>query len=112
MAGHTRIRGDNCHFARDAEEGNIVFHNPSLLASPRAQRCLEVIQTEQCIGYIFKYCTKNSDAGWISLENVLCEDYSVTRVNKLQDYAATRISSASECFTGICGYWQHHMKPT
>jgi hypothetical protein len=36
MAGHTRIRGHNYHFARDAEEGNIVCHNPSLFASFRA----------------------------------------------------------------------------
>jgi hypothetical protein len=38
--------------------------------------------------------------------------YSVTRVNKLQYYAATRISPASECFVGICGYWRHYMKPS
>jgi hypothetical protein len=30
----------------------------------------------------------------------------------LRYYAATRISSTSERFAGICGYWQHHMKPT
>jgi hypothetical protein len=112
MAGHTRIRGHNYRFARDAEEGNIVPHNPSLLVSFRAHHCLEVIYSEQCIGYVLKHCVKNFDAGRISLQNVLYENYSVTRVNKLQYYAATRISSASECFTGICGYWQHHMKPT
>jgi hypothetical protein len=27
-------------------------------------------------------------------------------------YAAIPISSASEFFAGICGYWRHHMKPT
>jgi hypothetical protein len=89
-----------------------VPHNPSLLASFRAHHCLEVIHSEQCIGYVLKYCAKNSDAGQISFQNVLCEGYSVTRVNKLQYYAATRISSASECFAGICGYCRHHMKPT
>jgi hypothetical protein len=26
MAGHIRTRGHNYHFARDAEEGNIVPH--------------------------------------------------------------------------------------
>jgi hypothetical protein len=52
-----------------------------------------------------------SDAGRISLQNVLYEAYSLTRVNKSQYYAATSISSASECFAGICGYWRHHMKP-
>jgi hypothetical protein len=45
-------------------------------------------------------------------QDVLCEGYSVSRVNKLQCSAATRISSASEWFAAICGYWRHHMKPT
>jgi hypothetical protein len=112
MAGHTRIRGRNYHFAWDAEEGNIVPHNPSLLASFRTHHCPEIIHSEQYIGYALKYCTKNSGAGRISLQNALYEGYSVTRVNKLQYYAATRISSASECFAAICGYWRHHMKPT
>jgi hypothetical protein len=111
MAGHTRIRGHNTHFTRDAEKGNIVPHNLSLLASFRAHHCLEVIHSELCIGYVLKYCAKNSDTGRISLQNVLYDGYSVTRVNKLQYYAATLISSASECFTGIYGYLRHHMKP-
>jgi hypothetical protein len=54
-AGHTRIRGHNSHFARDAEEGNFVPRNPLLLASVRAHHCLEVIHSEQCIGYVLKY---------------------------------------------------------
>jgi hypothetical protein len=112
MAGHTRIRCHNDTFARDAEGGNTEPHNPTLLASFRALHCLEVIHSEQCIRYILKYYSKNSDAGRKSLQNVLYEGYSVIRVNKLQYYAATRISSTSEYFAGICGYWQHHMKPT
>jgi hypothetical protein len=36
----------------------------------------------------------------------------VTRSNKLQRYAATRIASAPGCFAGICGSWQHHMRLT
>jgi hypothetical protein len=108
----TRIRGHNYHFARDSEEGNIVFYNLSLLATFRAHHCLEVLHSEQCVGYVLKYCVKNSDAGGISLQNVLYEGYSVTRVNKLEYYVATRISSASECFAGICGNWRRHMKPT
>jgi hypothetical protein len=104
MAGHTRIRGHNYHFSRDLEEGNIVPHNPSLLASFRAHHCLKVIHSKQCLGYILKYYAKNSDAGRISLQNVLYEGYSITRVNKLHYCDVTRISSASECFVGICGY--------
>jgi hypothetical protein len=56
MAGHTRTRGRNYHFARDAEEGNIVPHNPSLPAFFRAHHCLEVIHSERCIGYVLKHC--------------------------------------------------------
>jgi hypothetical protein len=112
MSGHTRIPGHNYHFARDAEEGNIVPDNPSLLAFFRVHHCLEVIHSEQCIGHALKYCPKNSDAGRISLRNVIYEGYSITGVNKLQYYAAIRISSASECFAEISGYWRHHMKPT
>jgi hypothetical protein len=58
MAEHTRIRGHNYHFARDAEEGNIIPRNPSLLASFRAHACLKVIHSEQCIGYLLKYWIK------------------------------------------------------
>jgi hypothetical protein len=83
-----------------------------LLASFRVHRCLEVIHTEQCIGYVLKYCLKNLDAGRISLQNVLYESYSVTRVNKLEYPGATRISSALGRFAGICGHWQYRMKPT
>jgi hypothetical protein len=67
MAGQTRIHGHGYHFARDAEEGNIVLRNPSLLVSFRAHHCLEVIHSEQCIRYVLKYCAKNPDAGGISL---------------------------------------------
>jgi hypothetical protein len=112
MAGHTKIRGHNYHFARDAEKGNIMPHNPLFLASFRAHHCLELIHSEQCIAYVLKYCANNSDAGRISFQNVLYEGSSVTRVNKLQYYAATGFSSASECFAGICGPWRSHMKPT
>jgi hypothetical protein len=73
MTGHTRICGHNYHFAQDAEEGNIMTYNPSLLASFRAHHCLKVIHSEQCIGDVLKYCAKNFDAGRISLPNVLYE---------------------------------------
>jgi hypothetical protein len=50
IAEHTRIRGHKHHFARDAEEGKIVPHNPMLLAHFRCHHRLEVIHSEQCIG--------------------------------------------------------------
>jgi hypothetical protein len=60
-----------------------VPRNPSLLASFRAHHHLEGIHSEQCIQYVLKYCAKNSHAGRTSLQNVLYEGYSVTRINKL-----------------------------
>jgi hypothetical protein len=58
MAGHTRIHGHNHDFARDAEEQDIVPDNPSLLASFRAHHCVEVIHSEQWIGYVLKYAQR------------------------------------------------------
>jgi hypothetical protein len=91
-------------FARDDQEILIVPHNPLLLASFRCHHCLEVIHSEQCIGYVLKYCSKNSDAGRVSVKDFLYEGHSVSISDKLHYDAATRISSASECFAGICGY--------
>jgi hypothetical protein len=105
----TRICGHNYLFARDDQENFIVPHNPSLLAYFRCHHCLEVIHSEQCIGYVLKHCSQNPDAGCVS---VFYEAYSVTRSDKLHCYAATRISSASECFAGIFGNRRHDMKPT
>jgi hypothetical protein len=98
-------------FARDDHEANIVPHNALLLAYFRCHHCLEVVYSEQCIGYILKYYSKHSDARRILVQNVLYEGHSVSKVDKLQYHAATSVSSASECFAGICGYWRHHMKP-
>jgi hypothetical protein len=106
----TTIRQHKYYFASDAQEVNIVPHNTLLLAYFRCHHCLEVIHSEQCIRYVLKYCSKNSDSSRISLQNFLDEGRSVTRAQKLQYYAATRISSASEYFADICGYQRHHMK--
>jgi hypothetical protein len=78
IAGQTRIRDHSYHFSPGAEEGNIVSHNLLLLAFFRAHHCLEVIHSKQCIRYVLKYCAKNSDAGRISVQNVLYEGHSVT----------------------------------
>jgi hypothetical protein len=83
-----------------------------LLAYFWCHHCLEVIHSEQSIGYVLKYCSKNSDAGRLSLRNVLYEGHSVSKSGKLYYYPATRISSASEYLAGICGYWRHHLKPS
>jgi hypothetical protein len=111
-APHTTIRRLRYCFARDADGGDIVPHNPLVLAHFRCHHCLEVIHSDQAIGYVLKYCTKNSDAGHVHLRRVLYEGHVVTPDNRLEYYAATRIASAPEAFAGICGFWRHHMKPT
>jgi hypothetical protein len=111
ISDQRKIQGHTHLFPGDAQEDNIVLHNPLLLAYFRCHHCLEVIHSKQCIGYVLKYCSKNSGAGSISGQNLLYEGHSVIRSDKLLYFAATRISSASECFAGICGYWRHHMKP-
>jgi hypothetical protein len=63
-----------------------------------------VLHSEQCIGNVLKYFPKDFDAGRIPVQNVLHECHSVTRSDKLEYQAATRISSGSKCFAGICGY--------
>jgi hypothetical protein len=59
-----------------------------------------------------KYCTKNSDQGRVSFQVVRYDGRKVTKEDKLQYFAATRIASACECFANICGNWRHHMNPT
>jgi hypothetical protein len=107
----TVIRRYRYVMARDEAERNVVPHNPAILAAFRCHHCLEVIHSDQCIGYVLKYCSKNSDDGQVSLDRVRYEGRSVSRAEKLEYFAASRISSACECFAGICGYWRHHMKP-
>jgi hypothetical protein len=112
VAEATVIRRHQYSFARDKDEENVVPHNPEILAAFRCHHCLETIHSDQCIGYILKYCSKNSDDGQVSLEHVRYEGRPVNRNERLEYFAATRISSACECFAGICGYWRHHLKPT
>jgi hypothetical protein len=107
----TTIRRLRYCFARDVDGGDIVPHNPFLLAHFRCHHCLEVIHSDQAIGYVLKYCTKNPDAGHVHLRPVLYEGHVITPDNRLEYYAATRIASAPEAFAGICGFWRHHMKP-
>jgi hypothetical protein len=77
------IRSHTYYFARDAKEINIVSQNPLLLAYFGCHHCLEVIYSEQCIGYGLKYSSKNSDAGCISVQNVLYEGYSITPLREM-----------------------------
>jgi hypothetical protein len=62
------MHGHDYQFARDAEEGNIVRHNPWLLAYFRAPHCLEMIPSEKYIRCVLKYWSKNPDSGQRSLK--------------------------------------------
>jgi hypothetical protein len=44
--------------ARSEADQNIVPHNLDLLALLWCHHCLEIIHSDQCIGYILKYCSK------------------------------------------------------
>jgi hypothetical protein len=71
---------------------------------------LEVIHSEKSIGYVLKYCSKNSDVHPVAI--VLYEGCQISSNQPLQYYAASRISSAVECFAAICGDRRHHLSPT
>jgi hypothetical protein len=71
-----------------------------------------VIHSEQAIGYVLKYCTKNTDGEQVGMDRVLFEGREVGPEQQLKYYPASRIASAPECFASMCGFWKHHMKPT
>jgi hypothetical protein len=98
-------------FERNAEEVNVVSHNPRILALFRCHHCSEVIHSDQCVGYVLKYCSKNSDEGQVFLEKVMYEGREINRSRRLEYFAATRVCSACECFAAISGYWRHHLQP-
>jgi hypothetical protein len=53
----TMIRRHTFILRRNKEEGSVVPHNPTILASFRCHRCLEIIHSEQCIGSEFDHLT-------------------------------------------------------
>jgi hypothetical protein len=70
-ARETCIRGHSYVFKRNPGEENIVPHNARILASFRCHHCLEVIHSDQCIGYVLKYCANNTDEGAMAIQQVL-----------------------------------------
>jgi hypothetical protein len=120
-APETTIRNGRVRWERGEDEVLIVTHNPTLLERFRCHHCLEVIHSNQAIGYVLKYCTKNSDPGQVRMDlqrqdsaarRVRYEGREVDRTQKLEYYAATRVLSAPECFAQIAGFWRHHLNPT
>jgi hypothetical protein len=96
----TEIQHVHYLFCGSKVDRDIVTHNLKLLALFRCHHCLEVIQSEKCIGYILKYCSKNSDVH--PLFTLLYEGAQVSPNQRLQRDATLRISSVAECFWGDC----------
>jgi hypothetical protein len=48
----------------------------------RSHHCLKGIHSEQCIGYVLKHYPKNSDAGRISLHNVIHKEHSCSWIDQ------------------------------
>jgi hypothetical protein len=69
ISHQARIRRHNHQLTYDSQEVRIVRHSPLRLANFRCHHCLKVIHSEQCIGYVLKYCSKISDSGRVSLRN-------------------------------------------
>ena len=109
----TKIVNHRYIFARSENEVMIVPHNSLLLTYLRSHHCLEVISSDQCIGYILKYCTKNSDFSKIDMKPVRLFNKEVDRKkNPLEHFVASRLASGPECFSCICGFWRYHISKT
>jgi hypothetical protein len=99
-------------FARDPDGSQIVPSNPLILSYFRCQYCWELTHSDQAIGYVWRYCTTNSDAGKVEMGPVGYEGHRVQSRNKLKYDAAARIASACECFAAICGFWRYDRQST
>ena len=109
----TKIVNHRYIFARGENEVMIVPHNPILLTYLRSHHCLEIISSDQCIGYILKYCTKNSDFSKIDMKPVRLFNKEVDKKsNPLEHFVASRIASGPECFSCICSFWRYHVSKT
>jgi hypothetical protein len=105
LIAHNRIQEFRYLFALSDDDQNIVPRKLDLLALFRCHHCLELIHSHQCIGYILKYLSKNSDIHRIG--TLIYEGRYVSKKQQLEYYAALRVCSAVECFAQICGYRRH-----
>jgi hypothetical protein len=106
----SRIEKCKYYFARSEADRYIVPHNLELLALLRCHHCLEVIHSSQCIGYILKYCSKNSEASAVNAK--IYEGRHVNETQKLELFAAQRLCSSVECKGQIDGESRYHLSPT
>jgi hypothetical protein len=79
------VKADFRHSQRHGSiESEIVAHNPRILALFRCHHCLEILHSDQAIGYVLEYCTNNSDGGKVALKTVLYQGQEVDQEQKLQ----------------------------
>jgi hypothetical protein len=86
-----RIQKFQYLFARSQVDQNMVPQNLELLALFRCHHCLELFHSDQFIGYVLKYCSKNSDVSPIRI--VIYEGRTVNK-KQLEYYPTPRVCSA------------------
>jgi hypothetical protein len=110
VSGETWIRNFQYFFAQSATDQNIVPVNLKRFAWSRYHHCLEVIHSDQCIGYILKYCSQNSDGHPLAI--LWYEKREVLKRQQLPYFVASGIYSQVECSAAINGERHHHLSPS
>jgi hypothetical protein len=110
VIAQSRIQEFHYLLARSEAHQNIVPDNLDLLTLLRCHHCLEMIHSDQCIGYILKYCSKSSDIHPVG--TVIDEGCQFSKKQQLEYDAASRVCSGVECFAHICSNRRHHLSPS
>lgn len=100
-------------FKRSPESSRIVQFIPKLLVLLRAHHEIEIIRATNAIGYVLKYCTKNSDSATITLTSrVLYCGKEVPSDDYLHRYYAEAVFSNSEIWAKLNQYHNFTMHPS
>jgi hypothetical protein len=105
----SRIQKCQYLFKRSELDQNIVPHKLALLYLLRRHHCSEIIDSDQCIRYMHKYCSKNSDIH--PIRTVIYEGRKIDKKKQLEYCAASRIRSAVEYCAQIYSDRRHHLSP-
>ena len=111
LSDHSYFNRAELILARNEDERLIVPHNLLLLCLLRSHSCLELISSNQSIGYILKYCSKNSDKQKLWFKPIY-EGKEIHPKDKLRYALASQMIPSSQCFASITGAWNYHIKPT
>ena len=110
----TRIINNRYEFARDEGkiESMIVPFNVELLCLIRSHIEIEPVVSNSCIGYVMKYCTKDSDSANIYLkEDSMYCGQKVSNNDLLRKYYSSHVVSGCEAFELINGYKKRGISP-